>query len=152
MPKTYVKIACYESNASIISNLSQRLSKIIFFTASMFSQVVDVLRLPERALSLTSSRLSLNRLYHNWTGVLLIVFLWFFDPFFRIVKNTTNLFICQEQTDNSKWLMLSTYITDTCTNITEKMRKSNRCNSYNFKITVIFWSQLIFGILNKQQP
>ena len=43
--------------------------------------------------------------------------------FFRIVKNkrahqnTTNLFICQKQIDNPKWLILSTYIM--CSNITE---------------------------------
>ena len=88
-----------------------------------------------RASSLTSSRSSLNRLYHNWTCVLLIVNLvnisnvlahlisffrqnWiqFFWSIFRIVKNrrvhhttTTNLFICQKQTDNPKCLILSTY-------------------------------------------
>ena len=45
------------------------------------------------------------------------------NQFFRIVKNrrphqnTTKLFICQRQTDNSKWLTLSTYITDMCSNI-----------------------------------
>ena len=34
-----------------------------------------------------------------------------------------------------------------CTNITEKkkMRKSNICNSRNLKITVIFWSHLVYG-------
>ena len=46
------------------------------------------------------------------------------DTFFRIVKyrkahqNSTNLFSCQKQTDNPKWLILSTYITDMCTNVT----------------------------------
>ena len=69
----------------------------------------------------------------------------FFDPFFRILKNrrahqnTTNVFIYQKQTDNRKWLILSTYITDMYTNITEKkMRKSNIRNSRSLKITVIF--------------
>ena len=44
------------------------------------------------------------------------------DSLFRIVKNrrahhnTSNLFICQKQTDNPKWLILSTYITDVRTN------------------------------------
>ena len=32
----------------------------------------------------------------------------------------TDFFICQKQTDNTKWLILSTYITDMCTNKTEK--------------------------------
>ena len=49
------------------------LSKIILFTASMFSSAVDVLGRPGGASILTSSRPSLNRLYHNWTYVLLIV-------------------------------------------------------------------------------
>ena len=45
--------------------------------------------------------------------------------FFRLIKNrrahqnTTNRFICQKQTHNPKWPILSTYITDMCTNITE---------------------------------
>ena len=49
--------------------------------------------------------------------------------FFRIVKNRrarqnlTNIFICQKQTDEPKWLILSTYMTDMCTNITEKKAK-----------------------------
>ena len=62
MPKTSVKIAWHEPNE--IPTLSatsliviRLLSKNIYFIA----------------LSLTSSRASLNRLYHNWTCVLLIV-------------------------------------------------------------------------------
>ena len=57
------------------------------------------------------------------------------DSFFWIVKNrraqetTTKVFICQYQTDNPKWmtLVLSTYVIDMCTYITEKtkMRKSS---------------------------
>ena len=54
-----------ERYVNIISNLS--------FIASMFSSVVDVLRWPVRASSLTSCRLSLSQLCHNWTCVLLIV-------------------------------------------------------------------------------
>ena len=72
--------------------------------------------------------------------------LWFHDwSIFRIKKNrrthqnTTNLFICQKQTDNPKWLILSTHLTDMCTNITEKVRKSNIRNSRNLKITAIFF-------------
>ena len=38
----------------------------------------------------------------------------------RAYQNTTKHFICQKQTDNPKWLILSTYITDMCTNITDK--------------------------------
>ena len=38
----------------------------------------------------------------------------------RALQNTTNLFICQKQTDNSKWLILST---DMCASITEKSLK-----------------------------
>ena len=49
----------------------RRLSNFIFFTASVFSSAVNVLDRPGRAL--TSGRPSLNRLYHNWTCVLLIV-------------------------------------------------------------------------------
>ena len=51
----------------------RRLTKIIFFIASMFSSVVDVLGRLGLASSLTSSWSSLNRLYHNWTYVLLLV-------------------------------------------------------------------------------
>lgn len=49
---------------------------------------------------------------------------WFFF-FFGIQKNqrahqkATSFFICQKQIDNPKLLMLSTYIIDMCTNITE---------------------------------
>ena len=57
MPKTSVKIACHEPNdmptlsaTSLI--VIQRLFKILFFNASMFTSVVDVLGQPERALSL----------------------------------------------------------------------------------------------------
>ena len=78
MPKTSVKIAWHEPNDMPTSSATslvviRRLSKIIFFTASMFSLVVDVLERPGQASSLKSSRCSLNRLYHNWTYVLLIV-------------------------------------------------------------------------------
>ena len=76
MAKTFVKIAWHEPNdmpASSAMFLIRRLSKIIFFTASMFSSVVDLLGRPGRVLSLTFIRPSLNRLYHNRTCVLLIV-------------------------------------------------------------------------------
>ena len=91
--------------------------------------------------SLTSSRPSLNRLRYNRTCVLLIVdspnvtvnisnvlahiisfftqnlieFLW------SIFE--TNLFICQKQTDNPKWLILSTYMIEMCSKHFEKFTK-----------------------------
>ena len=37
-----------------------------------------------------------------------------------------NLFSCQKQTDNQKWVILSTYIKDMCTNITEEKKCENR--------------------------
>ena len=66
-PKTSVQnyLVWAERYANIINYLIQRLSKIIFFTASIFSSVVDMIRRPERASPLTSSRSSLNRLYHT---------------------------------------------------------------------------------------
>ena len=65
IPKKFVKIACHEPNyratsSAIFLIVIRRLSKNIFFTASTFSSVVDVFGRPERALSLTSSRPSLN--------------------------------------------------------------------------------------------
>ena len=131
MPTTCVSFAWHESNDMPISSANspiviQRLSKIIFFTASMFSWVVDVLGRPGWTLSLISSRPSLNRLYHNWTLCSAhsrlakghsqhfkcsCTFNLMFYPklntvslvhFFRIVKNrrahqsTANLFICQK--------------------------------------------------------
>ena len=79
MPKTSVKIAWHKPNDMPTSSATslivfQQLSKIIFFTASMFSSVVDVLDRPGRASSLTSSRPSLNRLYHKWICVVLIIY------------------------------------------------------------------------------
>ena len=78
MPKTTIKMAWHEPNDMSTSSATSLivirwLSKIIFFTGSMFSSVVDVLEQPGRASLLTSSRPSLKRLYHNWTCVLLIV-------------------------------------------------------------------------------
>ena len=78
MPKTNIKIVWHEPNDMLTSSATsliviRRLSKIVFFTASMFSSVVDVLDQPGRALSLTFSQSSLNRLYNNWTCVLHIV-------------------------------------------------------------------------------
>ena len=63
----------------------------------------------------------------------------FFDPFFRIVKdgraqqNTPNRFTSQKQTDNPKWLILSTYIIAKSKK-KKKIRKSKN-NSQNLKIT-----------------
>ena len=81
----------------------------------------------------------------------LIQFLW--SIFFSNYKNRrptktrlTFLFV-KKKTDNPKWLILSTYIIDLCTNITGKMRKSNKRNSRNFKIGFIFWSLLVFPML-----
>ena len=71
MPKTciikFLGMSRANMSTSIIRNLSmiRRLSKIVYFTALMFSSVVDVLRRPGRVLSLISSRSFLNRLYHN---------------------------------------------------------------------------------------
>ena len=70
------------------------------------------------------------------------------ESVFRIVKNrrthqnTTNLFICQKQTDNADKQMLSTYLV-LCANITERKKKikkgkPNILNLLNLKITVIF--------------
>ena len=78
MHKTSVKIAWLKPNDMSTSTAISLiviwwLSKIIFFIASMFSSVVDVLGRSEWASSLTSSWPSLNRLYHNWTCILLIV-------------------------------------------------------------------------------
>ena len=63
--KTFVKITWHEPNDMPTSSATsviviRRLSKIIFFTASMFPSVFDVLKRAERALSLTSSWPSLN--------------------------------------------------------------------------------------------
>ena len=69
-------LAWAEQYANIISNHSYSNSLIIknhFLTALMFSSVVDVPGGPGRASSLIFTRPSLDRLYHNWTCVLLIV-------------------------------------------------------------------------------
>ena len=76
--KHSLQFAWHEPNDMGISSatsliLIRRLSKIIFFAVSKFSSIVDVLGRLGRALSLTSSWSFLDRLYHNWTYVLLIV-------------------------------------------------------------------------------
>ena len=58
MPEISVKIACHEPNDMPTSSASsliviRRLFKIIFFTALMFSSVVNVLGRPRQATSLT---------------------------------------------------------------------------------------------------
>ena len=65
----------YDMSTSLATSLIviRGLSKINFFTASMFSSVVDVFGRPGEVSSLKSSRPSLNRLYYNWTCVVLIV-------------------------------------------------------------------------------
>ena len=135
----------------------------------MFSSVVDVFGRPERASSLKSSLPSLNRLYHNWTGVQLLVdspnkrysqhfksvctfglIFYTFDPFFRIEKNrrahqnTTNFFICQKQTDNPKWLILasSTHIIDMCTYITEERRENRTHVTHDIRKRLL-WAHLV---------
>ena len=40
------------------------------------------------------------------------------------------------------------YITDMCTNVTEKMRILKIWNSWNLKITVSFWSHLVYNNYN----
>ena len=77
LPKTSIKIAWHEPNGMPTSSVTSliviwRLSKIIFFTVSMFSSVVNVLGQPGRTSSLISQPF-LKRLYYNWTCVLLIV-------------------------------------------------------------------------------
>ena len=157
MPKTSLKIAWHEPNdmpalSATYLIVIRGLYKISFNVSS----VVDVLGRPGRASSLTSSWPSLNRLYHNWTCVLLIVdsqnatvnisnvlahllvisfftqnliqFLWSIfsnrkKKNQRAHQNTTKLLMCQKQTKNPKCLILSTYVTDTCSNITKKKKK-----------------------------
>ena len=76
--KTSIKIAWNKPN-DMLSSLAtsliliRRLSKIIFFTASMFSTFVNVPGWLGRVWSLTSSQPSFNRLYRYWTCVLLLV-------------------------------------------------------------------------------
>ena len=41
--------------------------------------------------------------------------------------------MCQKQTDNSKWLILSTYVTDMFTNITEKNKKIEHTSLTKFE-------------------
>uniref|UniRef100_A0A0K2TV66 Uncharacterized protein n=1 Tax=Lepeophtheirus salmonis TaxID=72036 RepID=A0A0K2TV66_LEPSM len=70
MPKTSEKIVWHEPNDMPTSSATslmviRRFSKTICFNLSTFSSVVDVLGRPERESSLTSSRPSLKRLYHN---------------------------------------------------------------------------------------
>ena len=65
----------------------QRLSKIISFTASMFSSVVKMLERPGPTSPLTSSRSSLNRLYYNSTCVWLIV------GSANVIVNISNIFV-----------------------------------------------------------
>ena len=91
MPIISVKIAWHEPNDMPTSSATsliviRGLSKISFFIASMFSSVIDVFGRLERASSVKSSRLYLNRLYHNWICILLIV-----DPSNATV-NISNVF------------------------------------------------------------
>ena len=135
----------------------RRLSKTIFFTSSMFSSIVDVLGRPGRKSSLTSSRPSINRLNlcsaHNglakghsqyfkcpctfnfifYTKLNTVSSIYFSNcKKSKSIPNTTNLFICQKQTDNSKWLILSTYIIAMCTNITKN------CENWTYATDVIW--------------
>ena len=59
--------------------------------------------------------------------------------------------MCQKLTNNPKWLILSTYITDLCTNITCENRTYVR-NSQNLKITVIFHHALCIHIIDHFNP
>ena len=68
-PKISEKIAWHEPNNMPTSSATsliviRRFSITIFFTASVFSLVVDVLGRPGRASSFTSSRPSVKSLYH----------------------------------------------------------------------------------------
>ena len=68
------------------------------------------------------------------------------DSFFSIAnrqahQNTSNLRTCQKQTKNAKWLTMSTYVVDVCTNVTKtktKNRESNVHSLQNLKIHHIF--------------
>ena len=123
-------LAWAERYANIISNLFNSDSTIIqSYFLHCFNVFISCWR--AEAISTTSSRPSLNRLYHNWTCVLLIVdfpnttvnisnalaqnliqFLW------SIVSNSKNwsaehdwpFYLSKTKTDNPKWLTLSTYI------------------------------------------
>ena len=139
--------------------------------ASIFSSIVDVLGRPGQASSLTSSRPSLNRLYHNWTCVLLIVD----SP--NVTVNVTNVlayfisFFTQNLIHFTLWSIFSHFfgvrtktrlnflsvknkltlqnggycqhicITDMCTNITEK--KMQKSSAY---VThEIIWTPLVYN-------
>ena len=60
-----------------------------------------------------------------------------FDPFFFESKTRLNLFICQNQTDNPKWLIMSTYITTICTNQCWKKYSKVR------NIYILYWMSWI---------
>ena len=172
-------IAWHETNNMPTSSATsliviRRLSKIISFTASMFSSLVEVLGRKGWPSSFTYSRPSLNRLYQNWICVLLLVYspnatvnisnvlarfilfftqnlIQFFEPFFRIVRNRK----AHQKYDDTIFLSVTNtliiqngwhcqhYLTNMCTNITEKKWALNICNPRNFKITIIYWSHLV---------
>ena len=150
----------------------RRLSKIIFFTASMFSLVVDVLGRPGRASSLTSSQPSLKQFLfflNNWTCVLLIVD-WChsrhskcsctFNSIFYTRLNSVSLihfFRFRKEHTKTRLTFLSVKNKLTiqngwyCLHIWHEYqhsRKSNIRNSHNLKITVIIWSHLVFHQFN----
>lgn len=106
--------------------VSQRsVSITISFTVSTLSSALDVLGCPRRASSLTSSRRSLESLYHLKTffvaqrACILYVIVHsvqIMRSIFVIAKNyqQSNLYIRQKQTKNGKWPIMSTYVMWTC--------------------------------------
>ena len=134
-----LKIAWHETNNMPTSSATSliviwRLFKIIFFTALMFSLVVVLLEqdifsaflkpvIPQSNSFSAHSRLAKRYSQHfKCNCIFNFIFtqnLSCLNPFFRKVKNRrarqnmTNLFIRQKQTDNRKWLILSTYQTTT---------------------------------------
>ena len=55
-------------------------------------------------------------------------------------QNTSNLSICQKQTNNVKWLTMSTYVVDIFTKLTKQKIEieTNVRSSQNLKIRLIF--------------
>ena len=99
----------------------RRLSKIIFFNVFIFSPVLKPI-IPQLSLCSAHSRLAKRHRQHfKCSCTFNLIFKTkintvFWIHFFRIIKNrrvhqnTPEVFICQKQTDNPKWWILSTYI------------------------------------------
>ena len=131
MPKTFVRTAWHERNdmptSSVIFLLViQQLFKIIFFTATMFwmwMNVFDGLGRP--------GRVSLNRLYHNWTCVLLIADITF--EIFLIHKLVMLINDSSGSKHSSKFTVLVVVV------FTKKKRRTNDKDSRQSKHTTFKW-------------